>query len=58
MWQLVREKKWEIIMAGLILAVAMMPRVIDLGVVLTADEKNWIGRSYGFIGGFKDWRFN
>ena len=44
MWQLVREKKWEIIMAGLILAVAMMPRVIDLGVFLTADEKNWIGR--------------
>ena len=45
-------------MAGLILAVAMMPRVIDLGVFLTADEKNWIGRSYEFIRAFKDWRFN
>lgn len=32
--------------------------MLDLGVFLTADEKNWIGRSYEFVRAFKDWRFN
>ena len=45
-------------MAVMILAVALVPRVVDLGVFLTADEKNWIGRSYEFIRAFKEWRFN
>lgn len=51
-------KKWEIIFATVVLVVALVPRVMDLGVFLTADEKNWIGRSYEYIRAFKEWRFN
>ena len=58
MQQFWRDKKWEVLMAVMILAVALVPRVVDLGVFLTADEKNWIGRSYEFIRAFKEWRFN
>jgi hypothetical protein len=49
-------KNWKI--AGLIFVIALLPRVIDLGIFLTADEKNWLSRSYEFIRAFKDWRFN
>ncbi len=41
-----------------IFLLAAVPRLTDLGVFLTADEKNWMGRSYEFIRAFKDWRFN
>lgn len=58
MQQFWRDKKWEILIAITILVVALVPRVADLGVFLTADEKNWIGRSYEFIRAFKEWRFN
>ncbi len=50
--------RWDVITALIIFVVAAVPRLIDLGVFLTADEKNWIGRSYEFIRAFKDWRFN
>lgn len=42
----------------IILVVAGLPRLLDLGIFLTADEKNWIGRSYEFVRAFKNWRFN
>lgn len=58
MRQFWRENKREILIAIVILMVALVPRVADLGVFLTADEKNWIGRSYEFIRAFKEWRFN
>lgn len=58
MRQFWRENKWEILIAITILVVALVPRVAGLGVFLTADEKNWIGRSYEFIRAFKEWRFN
>lgn len=38
--------------------VALIPRVVGLGTFLTADEKNWIGRSYEFVRAFHDLRFN
>ncbi|MBI4022141.1 MAG: hypothetical protein HY372_02195 [Candidatus Andersenbacteria bacterium] len=50
--------KKEIIVAVCLFAVALVPRVTDLGAFLTADEKNWIGRSYEFVRAGKDWRFN
>lgn len=42
----------------LILVVAVLPRVLDLGIFLTADEKNWLGRSFEFIRAFREFRFN
>ncbi len=38
--------------------IAFLPRVLGLGAFLTADEKNWIGRSYEFVRAFHDLRFN
>ncbi len=46
-----------LIVAGLLL-LAGIPRLFDLGTFLTADEKNWIVRSYEFVRAFKDFRFN
>ncbi|MEX1997143.1 MAG: DUF6212 domain-containing protein [Candidatus Andersenbacteria bacterium] len=48
----------DIFIIGVLLVVAGLPRLLDLGLFLTADEKNWIGRSYEFIQAFKDFRFN
>lgn len=45
------------IMLGLFL-LAAVPRIWGLGAFLTADEKNWMGRSYEFIRAVKDLRFN
>lgn len=50
--------RWDVAVALLLLAVAAATRLTDLGTFLTADEKNWMGRSYEFIRAFKDWRFN
>ncbi len=50
--------KIEIFLIGGLVLLSLLPRIIDLGTFLTADEKNWIGRSYEFIRAFKDWRFN
>lgn len=41
-----------------ILVVAAVPRLLDLGIFLTADEKNWMMRGYEFVRAFKDGRFN
>ena len=56
--ELYRRHKVEVWIVVLLLIVAGVPRLIDLGTFLTADEKNWIGRSYEFVRAFKDWRFN
>ncbi len=53
-----RKNKQEILIVVMLLIVAGIPRLLDLGLFLTADEKNWIGRSYEFIRAFKDFRFN
>lgn len=53
-----RQNRQEIAIIITLLIVAGLPRLLDLGVFLTADEKNWIGRSYEFIRAFKDFRFN
>ncbi|MFH1354157.1 MAG: glycosyltransferase family 39 protein [bacterium] len=53
-----RVKKKEVVVVIALLVLALVPRMADLGVFLTADEKNWIGRSYEFVRAFKDWRFN
>ncbi len=54
----IKKHRLDITFAAVVLVVAAIPRLIDLGVFLTADEKNWMGRSYEFIRAFKDWRFN
>src|SRR3989344_8977037 len=53
-----RHHRREITIITALLVLAGLPRLLDLGVFLTADEKNWIGRSYEFIRAFKDFRFN
>lgn len=53
-----KKNKTTVLIAVFLLLIALSVRVTDLGVFLTADEKNWIGRSYEFIKAFKDWRFN
>lgn len=54
-WQ---RHKTDIILMAVLFAVAAVPRLWGLGTFLTADEKNWIGRSYEFVRAFKDFRFN
>ena len=53
-----RKYKVDVGIVALLLVVAGLPRLLDLGLFLTADEKNWIGRSYEFVRAFKDFRFN
>lgn len=53
-----RINRTEILIILGIFTLAAVPRVVDLGAFLTADEKNWIGRSYEFVRAFKDLRFN
>lgn len=48
----------EVALVIILFVVAAIPRLTGLGEFLTADEKNWIGRSYEFVRAFKDWRFN
>lgn len=61
---LTKAKKWlsenrrDVAMVVVLFLVALLPRVWDLGTFLTADEKNWMGRSYEFVRAVKDWRFN
>lgn len=53
-----RTHRVDIVIFVVLFIVAAIPRLTDLGAFLTADEKNWIGRSYEFIRAFKDFRFN
>ncbi|MEX1112101.1 MAG: glycosyltransferase family 39 protein [Candidatus Andersenbacteria bacterium] len=57
-YRLYRAHKVNIwIVLGLLL-IAAIPRLLDLGAFLTADEKNWMTRSYEFIRAFQDGRYN
>lgn len=53
-----RRNTIDILLIVVLLVVAGVPRLWGLGTFLTADEKNWIGRSYEFVRAFKDFRFN
>lgn len=50
--------RWDIGWAAIIFIVAALPRLLNLGIFLTADEKNWMMRGYEFVRAFKDGRFN
>jgi len=52
------ENRVDVAIAIVLFIVAAVPRMADLGMYLTADEKSWMGRSYEFIRAIKDWRFN
>ncbi|MEK7499122.1 MAG: glycosyltransferase family 39 protein, partial [Patescibacteria group bacterium] len=53
-----RSRTQNIALIGLLLAISLATRTLNLGTFLTADEKTWLGRSYEFIRAFKDVRFN
>ncbi|MEX0650118.1 MAG: phospholipid carrier-dependent glycosyltransferase [Candidatus Andersenbacteria bacterium] len=53
----VTHKRDILIVIGIFI-IAALPRLLDLGSFLTADEKNWMIRSYEFVRAFKDLRFN
>src|SRR3989344_3470056 len=53
-----RAYRLDIAIIAVIFAVALIPRISDLGTFLTADEKNWMGRSFEFVRAFHDLRFN
>ena len=55
---LLKRHKIDAYLAVGLFFVAFLPRVLGLGTFLTADEKNWIGRSYEFVRAFHDLRFN
>lgn len=52
------DKKFDILAALGLFILAAVPRLLTLATFLTADEKNWIGRSYEFIRAFTEFRFN
>lgn len=42
----------------LVFIVALVPRLYGIGLFITADEKNWLGRSYEFLKAFSEFRIN
>lgn len=56
--EFVKKHRFDVLLVIVLFLIAGLPRLLDLGIFLTADEKNWIGRSFEFIRAFKDWRFN
>lgn len=57
-FEFLKRHKVDVYIVLALFLLALLPRVLDLGTFLTADEKTWIGRSYEFIRAFKDLRFN
>ena len=53
-----KDSRLEVLLIIFLILASFLPRVLDLGTFLTADEKTWIVRSYEFIRAFKDVRFN
>lgn len=51
-------RRTEVLLICILLAASLLPRLLDLGTFLTADEKTWIVRSYEFIRAVKDVRLN
>lgn len=43
---------------ALVFMVALVPRLVGIGVFLTADEKNWVGRGVEFVRAVREFRFN
>lgn len=50
------KKDWLVM--ALLFIVAALPRLTHLGQFLTADEKNWMGRSHAFVQAFVHGNFN
>ncbi len=50
--------KIDILLPVVLILASFLPRSMDMGTFLTADEKTWIVRSYEFVRAFKDLRFN
>jgi len=53
-----KKNKGVLLEALIILVVALVPRLYGLGLFLTADEKNWVGRSAEFIKAWRHLRIN
>lgn len=58
MYQFIKQHRIDIACVIVLFIFACLPRLVDLGTFLTADEKNWIGRSHEFVRAFQDLRFN
>ncbi|TSC63094.1 MAG: glycosyltransferase, partial [Parcubacteria group bacterium Gr01-1014_106] len=43
---------------GLIFLIALLPRLYGIGLFLTADEKNWMGRGVNFVQAVQEFHFN
>lgn len=52
------KNRWVIFGVLIILCVALIPRINGIGLFITADEKNWVGRSYEFIKAWRHLRIN
>lgn len=50
------KKDWLVM--ALLFILAALPRLTTLGLFLTADEKNWMGRSHAFVQAFVRGNFN
>ncbi len=48
----------ELLEAIVVFAVALLPRLIGIGLFLTADEKVWVARSYEFVKALRELRIN
>lgn len=44
--------------AGIIFLIALVPRLVGIGVFLTADEKSWMGRGVNFLQAVQEFHFN
>jgi len=49
---------WVVAAAVAVLVVALLPRLDGIGLFLTADEKNWVGRGSEFLSAVREFRFN
>lgn len=60
MWPRLRSPaRWKLLgEAGVIFLIALAPRLVGIGLFLTADEKSWMGRSANFLQAVEEFRFN
>jgi len=56
--EFIRNHRGVLIEILIIFLVALVPRFIGIGQFLTADEPNWMGRSYEFVKAFRHLRIN
>lgn len=51
--------RWRLLgEAGLLFLIALAPRLYGVGLFLTADEKNWMGRGVNFLQAVQEFHFN